>query len=213
MSTGEAERLERVENLLENALQEADHVAVDLQRGRAELAQCLVKQQRSVRRRWVMAVAASVLAVLVVTTSIVLAGWSSDKGSLPATPSPELTFSPSGLPVGQLLATVDRTEAQATSIVRILVRSDGTGIFNPGTVGDSVGNATADMPVEIIGEGPGRAVLRSEDWCSSTVVLTLDFTVRGRILVIEDASTDNCYVSQGLVSDMTGTTMRILPLP
>jgi hypothetical protein len=97
--------------------------------------------------------------------------------------------------------------------VRILVRSDGTGIFNPGTVGDSEGNATADMPVEITRDGQGRAVLRSDNWCFSTVVLTLDFTVRGRILVIEDASTDNCYVSRGLASDLPGTTMRILPLP
>jgi hypothetical protein len=212
MSPGEAERLERVERLLGNALHDADHVAVDLRGGRATLAPRLVEQQRSVRRRRVICAAASVLA-LVVTTAIMLAGLRDHEETLPVTPSPELTFSPSGLPVGLLLGKVDRTEPQATSTVRIIVRPDGTGIFNAGTVGDSAGDSTTDLPVEFVREGPGSARMRYHGDCFTPETLTLDFTVRGRTLVIENADTNDCLVNRGLASDMAGTTLRILPLP
>jgi hypothetical protein len=214
MSTGEAERLERVERLLESALHEADSVPVDVRGGRARLAPRLAEQQRAVRRWWVISLA-SVL-VVVVTAAIVLSGLRGDKDSLPVAPSPELTFTSSGLPVGQLLGKVDRTEPQATSTVRITVRPDGTGIFNAGTVGDSEGDSTLDLGVEFTGEGPGSVVLtQDESMCISSEFLTLHFTVRGRTLVIEDASTPTtgCPIPHGLVSDLAGTTMRILPLP
>jgi hypothetical protein len=211
MSTGEAERLERVERLLESALHEADPVPVDLQGGRARLAPRLVEQQRAVRRRWVICVAASVLA-LVVTAAIVLSGLRGDKDSLPIAPSPGLTFTSSGLPVGQLVGKVDRTEPRATSTVRILVRPDGTGIWNAGTVGDSKGDSIHDYVVEFVSDGPGQAVMRFEQgFCNDRDALTLAFSVKGRALVIEDASTTDCLVSRGLASDLAGTTLRILP--
>jgi hypothetical protein len=141
-----------VERLLESALHEADPVPVDLRGGRARLAPRLADRQRSVRRRWVICVAASVLAVVVVTTSIVLTGLRGDKDSLPVAPSPELTFSSSGLPIGPLVGKVDRAERQATSTVRIIVRPDGTGIFNAGTVGDSEGTPPPTYPWS----SPGR---------------------------------------------------------
>ncbi len=211
MSTGEAERLERVERLLESALHEADLVPVDLRGGRARLAPRLIKEQRAVRRRWVISLA-SVLA-LVVTAAIVLAGLRGEKDSLPVAPSPELTFTSSGLPVGLIVGKVDRTEPQATSTVRMTVRPDGTGTFNAGTVGDSEGNSTLDQPVQFTREGPGRAVLSGASMCLRRDILTVHFMVRGRSLIIEDASAPGCYVSRGLVSDLAGTTMRILPLP
>jgi len=212
MSTGEAERLERVERLLESTLHEADPVPVDVRGGRARLAPRLAEQQRAVRRRWVISFA-SVLA-LVVTAAIVLSGLRGDEDSLPVAPSPELTFTSSGLPVGQLVGKVDRTEPQATSTVRIVVRPDGTGIFNAGTVGDSEGNSTLDLPVEFIGEGPGSVVLRQdENMCIDLEILTLHFTVRGRSVIIKDASTTDCPIHRGLASDLAGTTLRILPLP
>ena len=49
--------------------------------------------------------------------------------------------------------------------------------------------------------------------CVSRDTLTLEFSVRGRNLVIKDASTNDCLVSRGLASDLAGTTLRILPLP
>jgi hypothetical protein len=212
MSTGELQRLERVERLLESALHEADPIPVDVHRGRARLSPRLVEQQRAVRRRWVISLA-SVLA-LVVTAAIVMSGLRGDKESLPVAPSPELSFTTSGLPVGLLVGKVDRTEPQATSTVRITVRPDGAGVFNAGTVGDSEGNSTADLPVEFVREGPGSAVLRQdENMCVDTEILTLHFIVRGRTVVIEDASTTGCPIGRGLVSDMPGTTLRILPLP
>jgi hypothetical protein len=212
MSTGELERLERVERLLENALHESDHVAVDRGRGRAMLELHVDERQRSVRRLWLICVAASVLAVIV-TTSMLLAGPLGQKDSLPAAPSPELTLSPSGLPVGMLRGKVDRTETEAKSTVRIIVRADGTGVFNAGTVGDSAGDSTADLPVEFVKEGPGSARMRYHGDCFTPETLTLEFTVRGRTVVIQNAYTNDCLVNRGLASDMAGTTLRLLPLP
>jgi hypothetical protein len=211
MSAGELQRLERVERLLESALHEADPIPVDLQRGRARLAPRLVEQQRAVRRRWVISLA-SVLA-LVVTAAIVLSGLGGDKDSLPAGPAPELSFTSSGLPVGVLVGKVDRTEPQATSTVRITVRPDGTGIWNAGTVGDSEGDSVHDYVVEFFGDGAGQIVMRGGGMCVSRDTLTLEFSVRGRSLVIKDASTNDCLVSRGLASDLAGTTLRILALP
>jgi hypothetical protein len=213
MSTGDLERIERVERLLESAMHDGDLVPVDMQGGRARLAPHLVEQQRAVRRRWVIFVAASVLAVLVVTTSIVLAGLRGDKESLPVAPSPELSFTSSGLPVGLIVGKVDRTEPQATSTVRIIVHPDGTGIFNAGTVGDSNGDSTTDLPVQFVREGPGSVRMRYHGDCFTPETLTLDFTVRGRTLVIENADTADCIVNRGLAADLTGTSLRILPLP
>jgi hypothetical protein len=212
VSTGDAERLERVERLLESALHEADPVPVDLRGGRARLAPRLIEQQRAVRRRWVI-VAASVLVVVVVTTSMVLSGLRGDKDSLPVAPSPELTFTSSGLPVGQLVGKVDRTEPQATSTVRINVHPDGTGLWNAGTVGDSEGDSIHDYDVEFVSDGPGQAVMRYVGMCIDDDALTLQFSVNGRTLVIKDASTTDCLVSRGLASDLAGTTLRILPPP
>jgi hypothetical protein len=213
MSTGDLERLERVERLLESTLHEADRMPVDLRGGRAGLVPRLIEQQRSVRRRWVISVAVSVLAV-VVTTSIVLAGLSGDKDSLPLAPSPGLTFSSSGLPVGLLVGKVDRTEPRATSTIRIIVRPDGTGIWNAGTVGDSAGDSVLNYDVEFVSDGPGSAIMRQpENWCFTSEVLSLDFTVRGRTLVIKKASSSDCLVNRGLALDLAGTTLRILPLP
>jgi hypothetical protein len=213
MSTGDLQRLERVERLLGGALHEADRVPVDLMGGRARLAPRLAEQQRAVHRRRVISVAASVLA-LVVTAAIVLAGLRGEKESLPVAPSPELTFSSSGLPVGLLVGKVDRTEPQAKSTVRIVVRPDGTGTWNAGTVGDSAGDSVLDYEVEFVRDGPGSAVMRQpENWCVGTEQLTLQFTVRGHNVVIKDAGTANCLVNHGLASDLAGTTLRILPLP
>jgi hypothetical protein len=212
MSTGELERLERVGRLLESALHEADHVAVDLWRGRTTLATHVDERRRSVRRRWLICVAASVLAV-VVTTSMLLGGLSGQKDSLPTTPSPELTLSPSGLPVGLLSGKVDRTEPQATSTVRFTVRANGTGVFNAGTVGDSAGDSTHDLPVEFVKEGPGSARMRYHGDCFTPETLTLDFTVRGHTVVIQNVDTNDCLVNRGLASDMAGMTLRIRPLP
>jgi hypothetical protein len=214
MSTRDLQRLERVERLLESALHDADPIPVDVHRGRARLSPRLVEQQRAVRRRWVISLA-SVLA-LVVTAAIVVSGLSGEKDSLPIAPSPELTFTSSGLPVGLLVGKVDRTEPQATSTVRMTVRPDGTGVFNAGTVGDSEGDSTADLPVKFMGDGPGSVVLTQfASMCIGREFLTLHFTVRGRSLIIEDASTPTtgCPIPRGLVSDLAGTTMRILPPP
>ena len=210
MNTGELERR------LENALHEADQVPVDLRAGRAALAPRLDQRQRSVRRHMAIAVAASVLAV-VVTTSILFAGLREDKESLPpAGPAPGITLSPSGLPVGLLQGRVERTEPGARSTLRIVVRPDGTGTWNSGTTGDITGDSVADYDVGLERAGPGRAdVTNLTNFlsCDNSTYLTLQFTVRDRTVLIEDVINAQCLIESGLASDMTGTTLRIRPLP
>ena len=206
MSTDELERLER---RLEAALHGADDRPVDLPAGRAVLVTRLGRQQQQVRR-W--AVAASVVAV-VVTTSVVVSGLRDDSESLPAAP-PEITLSPSGLPVGVLTGRVDRTQPHAGNVsrVRILVRADGTGIWNAGSPNDGFSPSVADYPVEFVSNGPGRAIMRFDGYCTGAA-LTLDFIVRDRTVLIEEATTANCVVNGGLGQDLPGTALRIRPLP
>jgi hypothetical protein len=213
MSTGELERLELVERLLGAGLHEVDEVEVDVRRGRARLAPHVRKRRQAVRRRTVIAVAAAVIAVAV-TAPIVIAGLRDHNRALPVGPSPGVTLSPSGLPVGILQGTVERTQPGATSTIRLNVHPEGGGLWNAGTVGDNDGDSTADYQVEFVAEGPGRAVMRNEEAvCNTPNVLRLRFIVRGRTVVIKHASSDNCFVSRALAADLTGTTLRLLPSP
>lgn len=213
MTTGEIERLERTERLLKDAMHHIDSLPVDVRRGRAKLVPHLEQRQRSLRRRQLLCVAASVVAIIV-GASIVLVGVRAEQESLPIAPSPQLTMSPSGLPVGVLVGTVDRTEPNATSTIRMTVRPDGTGIWNGGTVGDSRGDSVLDYEVVFVSDGPGHAIMR---WptgaCFGTNALSLDFTVRNRTLYLEDVYGLDCLVPQNLTQDMVGVTLRILPLP
>jgi hypothetical protein len=49
--------------------------------------------------------------------------------------------------------------------------------------------------------------------CNTPNVLRLRFIVRGRTVVINHASSDNCFVSRALAADQTATTLRLLPSP
>ena len=213
MSTGELEPLERVERLLGAGLHGVDQVAIDVRRGRARLAPHVRKHRQAVRRRTVIAVAAAVVAV-VVAAPVVIADLRDHERALPVGPSPGVTLSPSGLPVGILEGTVERTQPGATSTVRMVVRADGTGIWNAGTVGDLEGTSVADYAVRFRRDGPGRATMtQGPAGCGVTDLLPLTFTVRGRTVVIEDSGVIGCLVSQGLARDLKGTTLRLLPQP
>jgi hypothetical protein len=213
MSTGELERMERVERLLGAGLHEVDRVAIDVRRGRGKLAPHVSKRRQAVRRRTIIAVAAAVIAVAV-TAPIVIADLRDDNRALPVGPSPGVTLSPSGLPVGILQGRVERTQPGATSTVRMVVRADGTGTWNAGTVGDIEGTSVADYPVSFERDGPGRAIMRQNTAaCETSNDLALTFTVRGRTVVIEDSGVIGCLVSPGLARDLKGTTLRLLPQP
>jgi hypothetical protein len=210
MSTGELERLERVERLIGAGLHEVDDVAIDVRRGRARLAPHVTKRRQAGRRRTVIAVAAAVI-VAAVTAPLVIAGLRESERSMPVGPSPGVTLSPSGLPVGILQSRVERTQPGATSTVRLSVHTDGGGLWNAGSVGDVEGDSIADYSVEFVADGPGRAVMMFEGFCFTREQLRLRFIVRGRDVVIKDASTSNCLVSRALAADLEGTTLRLLP--
>jgi hypothetical protein len=212
MSTGELDRIERAAHLLGAGLHQVDQVAIDVRRGRTRLAPHVRKHRQAVRRRTVIAVAAAVIAVVVVAP-LVITGLRDQDRSLPVGPSPGVTLSPSGLPVGILQGAVERTQPGATSTVRLTVHPEGGGLWNAGTVGDSEGDATIDYPVEFVADGPGRMVMLFDGFCNTSQALRLRFTVRGRTVVIKDASTNGCLASHGLTSDLPGTTLRLLPQP
>jgi hypothetical protein len=152
--------------------------------------------------------------VAAVAAPLVIADLRDQERALPVGPSPGVTLSPSGLPVDILQGTVERTQPGATSTVRLNVHSEGGGLWNAGTVGDIEGDSTADYPVEFVADGPGRAVMRNEEaWCNTRDVLELNFIVRGRSVVIKDASSKGCFVTRALAADLVGTTLRLLPQP
>jgi hypothetical protein len=212
MSTGELERLERVERLLGTGLHEVDQVTIDVGRGRARLAPHVRKHRTTVRRRMVVAVTAAVIAVAA-AAPIVIADLRDHNRALPVGPSPGVTLSPSGLPVGTLQGRVPRTRPGATSTVRLNVHPEGGGIWNAGSVGDLEGDSTGDYSVELRAGGPGRAVMFFDGDCFTREQLRLRFIVRGRTVVITDASTSNCLVTRALAADLEGTTLRLLPQP
>lgn len=212
MSTGELERLERLARLLGAGLHEVDQVAIDVRRGRARLAPHVRRRRQAVRRRSIVAVAVAVI-IAAVVAPLVITGLRDRERSLPVGPSPGVTLSPSGLPVGILQAKVDRTRPGATSTVRLNVHPEGGGLWNAGTVGDVEGDSTADYPVELVADGPGRAVMMFEGWCYTREQLRLRFVVRGRAVVIKDASTSNCLISRALAADLEGSTLQLLPQP
>lgn len=212
MSTGELERLERVERLLGTGLHEVDQVTIDVGRGRARLAPHVRKHRQAVRRRTVIAVAAAVTAV-VVAAPIVIADLRGHERSLPVGPAPGVTLSPSGLPVGILQGRVERTQPGATSTIRLVVHPEGGGLWNGGTVGDDAGPSVQDYSVELVADGPGRAAIRSDVTCNTRETLWLQFSLRGRTVHIKDASTNGCLVNRALAADMEGMTLRLLPQP
>lgn len=207
-------RTDELERLLETALHEADVVPVDVPRGRVDLIRR--QEQHRSKRRWIVAAAAATVLAITMATSLVLGVLRDTEEKLPVGPSPEVTLSPSGLPVGLLEATVDRSGSQVVSTVRMVVRPDGTGTYNNGTPAGPDAS-TAEYAVEFVKDGPGRVVLmnKGDAACVSSDLLTLGFTVRGRTVAINDAYPNNseCVVSRGLASDLVGATMRILPLP
>ena len=97
---------------------------------------------------------------------MVIADLRGHERSLPVGPSPGVTLSPSGLPVGILQGTVERTQPGATSTVRLHVYPEGGGVWNAGTVGDNEGDSTADYPVELVADGPPAAI-RSDVTCNT----------------------------------------------
>jgi hypothetical protein len=211
MSTDEFERL------LVTALHEGDDTPVDLQHDLHRLATRLATRQRAARRWSVAAVAAAVVGLLVVV-SVVLAVKDARDDSRPIGPAPRFGLAPSGLPVGTLVGAVDRTEPGVTSTLRHVVRPDGTGSFNAGTVGDVEGDSVADYEVAFVAAGPGQALMRneSEAACFSPDLMTLHFVVRERSVRIVDVVSGyqaGCLVSSGLRAGLPGTTLRIKPLP
>ena len=209
-------RTDELERLLAEALHEGDALLVDTAAGERRLV-LRESERMPTARRWsvVLAAAASVLVIVLTTVLALDALRGEDRREF--TPAPRVTLSPSGLPVGSLVGRVDRTESGVTSNVRLVVRPDGTGSFNAGTVGDAEGDSVADYAVDLVAAAPGRAVMRnrSEAACFATDVMTLHFTVHPRTVRITDISDflADCIVSRGLAADLPGTTLRIEPLP
>jgi hypothetical protein len=207
MSTDELERL------VAASLHVDDSLPVDVHGDWVLLGQRIREDQRAARRRAVIGIAASVLAV-VVTTSLLLAGLPEHDKSQPAA-SPKITLSPSGLPIGRLEGKVTRSTGNgAVSTVGLRVYPGGKGTLNPGTTKDVTGGMGGGFEVAFERLGPGRVAVRYDGFaCPSHYAFTMTFRVRGRTLTVLDAQSKGCIISAALAHDLVGTTFHMFPLP
>jgi hypothetical protein len=211
MSTDELERL------VATSLQVGDAEPVDLLDGRLRLGQRISQDQRA-RRLRIVGVAAGLVAVLL-TASLLLAGLRDHDETLPVSP-PKVTLSPSGLPVGALEGKVQRSVGHVNpngtegppqvATFRLWVRPDGTGSLR--NLND-FGAQEPGYEVTFVRLGPGRVALSYDGpICGSPRTVTLDFTIQGRSVTVDDAASDGCILSVVWAADLVGTKLEIQPL-
>lgn len=207
MSTDELERL------VAASLHVGDAEPVDVPDGRVQLGQ-RISQDRRARRLRVVGVAAGFVAV-VLTASLLLAGLRDHGETLPVSP-PKVVLSPSGLPVGQLEGMVPRSFQRVgvepiSQTFRLWVRADGTGSLR---VPADISTGVNAFEVRFVRLGPGRVALSSDDeLCASPRAVTLDFTVHGRSVTVDDATSKGCILGPDWTKDLVGTKLEIEPLP
>jgi hypothetical protein len=199
MSTDELERL------VAASLHVDDSLPVDVHGGRALLGRRVHLDQRAGRRRTLIGIAATVLAI-VVTTSLLLTGLR-DKQAVPVHPAPpKVALSPSGLPVGLLQGRRDQDGHQQLRI-QLLVRADGTGQFSsyPGVAFD----------VTYRPDGPGRAaIVYSNPVLADPEVVSLSFTVQSQTVTIAKVNAAGTGIlSKAGARAIAGSTLRILRAP
>jgi len=204
---------DELERLLAASLHENDSQSVDLQKGRALLGERLGRDQRIGRRRTLIGIAATVLAV-VVTASLLLTGIRDEEVS-PARPSPpKVALSPSGLPVGLLKGTYEQ-DGLAGDIL-LLVRADGSGQLSTGTGGWRPCTAFgAAFGVVIRRAAPGRVSIAYDNpVLEDREVVTMSFVVRGRSVTIVSLGTPgNGLLARPSADAITGTVLQISQTP
>jgi hypothetical protein len=151
---------------------------------------------------------------------MLLAGLGKNDESLPVSP-PKVVLSPSGLPVGSLEGKVQRSVGRVgpnlierrleVSTFRLWVRPDGTGSLR------NLGDFSAQQngyEVTLVRLGPGRVALSYEGpICANPRAATLDFTVHGRSVTVDDVTTKGCILSVVWARDLVGAKLEVQPLP
>jgi len=204
---------DELERLVATSLHVGDAEPVDLLDGRLRLGRAIRQDQR-VRRLRVIGVAAGLVAV-VLTASLGLAGLRHHNESLPVSP-PKVILSPSGLPVGQLQGMVPRSFKRVgvepdSQIFRLWVRPDGTGSLR---VFSDISSGVNAYEVTFVRLGPGRVALSTDDeLCASPRAMTLDFTVHGRSVTVDDAASKGCILGPDWTKDLVGAKLEVQPLP
>jgi hypothetical protein len=125
---------------------------------------------------------------------------------------PTREISPSGLPVGLLKAFVQAGTPPVDKYVQLVVRADGTGVFNQGNSNHSgeafnVGlRATATGRVAVRYDSPAPSV------CPDHVAFMFTFT-ETKSSVLVDQTEPGCLLPNYLATAMTGLVLQRLPLP
>ena len=203
---------DELELLLTSSLHENDGQPVDVQNGRAMLRDRLEQGRRAGRRRALLGVAAAVLAV-VVTASLLLTGLRQEEAT-PVQPSPRVTVSPSGLPVGLLKGTYEQDGLTGT--ILLLVRADGSGKLSSGGGGWRPCTAFgAAFGVEIRRAGPGQVSIAYDNpVLEDREVVTMSFVVRGRTVTIVSLGTPgNGLLAKASADAITGTVLHVTQTP
>ena len=87
------------------------------------------------------------------------------------------------------------------------------GCTKPGSA-SLFGAVWEDLAVTFVRLGPGRVALSGADeLCASPRAVTLDFTVRGRSVTVDHATSQGCILSPDWTKDLVGTRLEIQSLP
>ncbi len=197
------------EQRLRRALEGADGRPVDVAGRRACLLDAMVRVDRS-RRREHRVLAAAVVVVVAIAGLVVGQQLRADGHHGVVGPASQRL--PSGLPVGVLSRSVhlDSFANPGTSVVRLVVRPDGTGTFGFG----SQDNLHLSYPVRFEGavRGVVRVVQADRLTCHGGTEVTMYFTVLPHGVRVDEMDSAGCSMNQADAHALAGTELRWYPL-
>jgi hypothetical protein len=197
-----------MEQRLQQALQAADGRPVDVAGRRTELLDTMGGVDRS-RRRQRRLLAAAVVWLIVLAGLLVGQQLGTDRHHGVVGPSQRL---PSGLPVGVLSRSVhlDSFASPGTSVLRLVVRPDGTGTFGL----TSQDNLRLAYPVrfESAVRGVVTVVQADRRTCNGGSEVTMYFTVLPQGVRVDQMDSAGCSTNQADANALVGTVLRWYPL-
>ena len=197
-----------VEQRLQQALQSAEAEPVDVLGCRPHLFHAMARVDRSRHRNHRMLVAA-VVVLVAVAGLLVGQQLGADRHHGVVGPSQRL---PSGLPVGVLSRSVhlDSFANPGTSVLRLVVRPDGTGTFGL----TSQDNLRMAYPVrfESAVRGVVTVVQADQRTCHGGPEVTMYFTVLPQGVRVDQMDSAGCSTNQADAKALVGTVLRWYPL-
>jgi hypothetical protein len=197
-----------VEQRLQRALRDADGRPVDVAGRRTHLLDAIGRVDRS-RRRVQRVLAAAAVVVIALAGLLVAQQLRADGHHGVVGPSQRL---PSGLPVGVLSRSVhlDSFANPGTSVLRLVVRPDGTGTF--GLTSQDQLRLAYPVRFESAVRGVVHVVQADLRTCNGGPEVTIYFTVLPHGVRVDQMDSAGCSTNQPDASALAGTVLRWYPL-